>query len=54
MVSAKTMILTGGANPANIIWAIAGSVTVETTSHFNGVIPGKTGITLQTGISMNG
>ena len=54
MASAKTVILTGGATPANIIWAVAGGVTIGTTSHFEGVILGKTGITLQTGVSMNG
>lgn len=54
MASAQTMLLSGGANPKNIIWAVAGSVTLGTTSHFEGVILGKTGITLQTGGSMNG
>jgi hypothetical protein len=54
MASAKTMLLAGGANPKNIIWAVASGVTLGTTSHFEGVILGKTGITLQTGVSMNG
>ncbi|KIM72783.1 hypothetical protein PILCRDRAFT_15808 [Piloderma croceum F 1598] len=54
MASAKTMLLAGGANATNIIWAVAGGVTLGTTSHFEGVILGKTGITLQTGMSMNG
>jgi len=54
MASAKTMILAGGATPANITWAVAGGVTIGTTSHFEGVILGKTGITLRTGVSMNG
>jgi hypothetical protein len=54
MASAQTMILSGGAIPKNIIWAVAGGVTLGTTSHFEGVILGKTGITLQTGASMNG
>ena len=48
------MLLVGGANPKNIIWAVASGVTLGTTSHFEGVILGKTGITLQTSMSMNG
>ena len=54
MASAQTMHLVGGAKPKNIIWAVAGDVTLGTTSHFEGVILGKTAITLQTGVSMNG
>jgi hypothetical protein len=54
LTGAKTMLLVGGANPKNIIWAVASGVTLGTTSHFEGVILGKTGITLQTSMSMNG
>ena len=54
MASAQTMLLSGGANPKNIVWAVAGAVTLGPTSHFEGVLLGKTGITLQTGASMNG
>ena len=54
MASAQKMLLSGGANSKNIIWAVASSVTLGTTSHFEGVILGQTGITLQTGGSMNG
>jgi hypothetical protein len=54
MASAKTVLLAGGAHAKNIVWAVAGGVTLGTTSHFEGVILGKTGITLQTGMSMNG
>jgi hypothetical protein len=54
MASAKNVVLAGGANPKNIIWAVASSVTLGTTSHFEGVILGKTSITLQTGVSING
>ena len=54
MASAKSIILAGGAKHANIIWAVASGVTLRTTSHFEGVILGKTAITLQTGVSMNG
>jgi hypothetical protein len=54
MASAQTVLLAGGAHAKNIIWAVASGVTLGTTSHFEGVILGKTGITLQTGMSMNG
>jgi hypothetical protein len=54
MASAKNVVLAGGAHAKNIVWAVASSVTLGTTSHFEGVILGKTSITLQTGMSMNG
>ena len=54
VASAQTVLLAGGAHAKNIIWAVASGVTLGTTSHFEGVILGKTGITLQTGMSMNG
>ena len=54
MANAQTMLLAGGASPANIVWAVAGAVTLGTTSHFEGVLLGKTGITVETGGSMNG
>jgi len=54
MANAQTMLLAGGANPKNIVWAVASGVTLGTTSHFEGVILGQTGITLETGGSMNG
>jgi hypothetical protein len=52
--SAVNVILTGGAQAKNIFWQVAGQVTVGTTSHFEGIILSMTGITLQTGSSMNG
>jgi hypothetical protein len=54
MSSAVNITLTGGALPKNIFWQVAGTVTIGTTAHFEGVILSKTGITLQTGASMNG
>jgi phosphate starvation-inducible protein PhoH len=38
----------------NIFWQVAGHVTLETTSHFEGIILSQTAITFQTGASMNG
>ena len=54
MTNGKSMLLAGGAKPKNIVWAVANAVTLGTTSHFEGVILGKKGITIQTGGSMNG
>jgi hypothetical protein len=54
MSSAKSIILSGGALAKNIFWQVAGQATLGTTSHFEGIILSMTGITLQTGASMNG
>jgi hypothetical protein len=54
MSSAVNITLTGGAQAKNIFWQVAGEAIIGTTSHFEGIILSKTGITLQTGASMNG
>jgi hypothetical protein len=54
MSSAVKIILAGGAQAKNIFWQVSGAVTLGTTSHFEGIILGKTGINLQTGASING
>jgi hypothetical protein len=54
MSSAVNITLTGGAQAKNIFWQVAGQATFGTTSHFEGVILSMTGITFQTGASMNG
>ncbi len=54
MSSAVKITLTGGAQAKNIFWQVAGAVTLGTTSHFEGIILGKTGINMQTGASING
>jgi hypothetical protein len=54
MSSAMKITLNGGAQAKNIFWQVAGQVTLGTTSHFEGVVMSMTGITLQTGASMNG
>jgi hypothetical protein len=54
MSSAMRITLAGGALAKNIFWQVSGAVTLGTTSHFEGVILGKTGINLQTGASING
>lgn len=54
MSSAVRITLAGGALAKNIFWQTAGAVTLGTTSHFEGIILGKTGINLQTGATLNG
>lgn len=46
--------LTGGAQAGNIIWQVAGSVTLGTDAHFEGTILGKTLIAVNTGTSVTG
>jgi hypothetical protein len=52
--SAANVILSGGAKAENIFWQMAGQANFGTTSHFEGVILSMTGITFQTGASLNG
>ena len=56
MAGAKKVILSGGAQAANIFWQVAGGVGVDigTTAHFEGNILAQTGINLLTGASING
>lgn len=52
--SGITINLLGGAIPQNIFWQVSGSVTLNSNSHFEGIILGKTGVTLQSQAAMNG
>jgi hypothetical protein len=56
VASAKSVILSGGAQARNIFWQVAGGVGVDigTTSHLEGIILSQAGINMQTGASMNG
>ncbi len=54
MSAAVKITLNGGAQAKNIFWQVAGQATLGTTSHFEGIILSKTGITFQTGASING
>lgn len=54
MASAQSVVLQGGARPANIVWAVAGAVTLGSKSAFEGIILAAAGITMQTGSSVNG
>jgi len=53
IAAGKSMTLAGGALASNIVWVVAGSVTAAAGSHIEGVILGKTAITLQTGATAN-
>jgi hypothetical protein len=55
--SATSVILSGGAIPANIFWAVAGTTTLQTTSTFEGNIlagPGASTIAMQNGAILQG
>jgi hypothetical protein len=48
------LTLTGGALAKNVFWQVAGTVTLGTNSHFEGIILSMTGITFQTGATFKG
>lgn len=54
MSNGVNITLTGGAQAKNIFWQVAGTVTIGTTAHFEGVVLSMTGITFQTGASFKG
>ncbi len=54
MSSAVRITLSGGAQAKNIFWQTAGAVSLGTTSHFEGIILGQTGINMTTGATING
>lgn len=51
---ARHIYLSGGAQAKNIFWQVAGTVSIGTTAHFEGIILSQTSISLATGASMNG
>lgn len=52
--NATKVTLEGGALAKNIFWQVAGSATLGTNSHFEGVILSQTLIAVNTGASVNG
>jgi hypothetical protein len=52
--SGMAVMLRGHARPRNVIWQVAGKVTLGTTSHFEGTILAKTLIAMKTGASIDG
>ncbi|KAJ7839375.1 antifreeze protein [Mycena olivaceomarginata] len=53
IAAGKRMTLAGGALASNIVWVVSDSVTTAAGSHIEGVVLGKTSITLQTGATAN-
>jgi hypothetical protein len=54
VANGATITLSGGAKSSNIFWQVAGQASFGTTSHFEGIILSKTGVTFRTGASFNG
>ena len=54
-VGAGTSVaLTGGAVPEHVFWQVSGSVGLGTTAAFEGIVLGKTAISMKTGASIHG
>jgi hypothetical protein len=54
VASAKSVILTGGAQAKNIFWQVSGVASLGTTADFKGIILSKTSVVIQTGAVLNG
>lgn len=52
--SGVSVLLSGGAQPKNVFWQVAGMVDLGTTAHGEGVILAQTAINLRTGASIKG
>lgn len=53
LTNGSEILLTGGANPANIFWQTAEGATLGTDSYFAGTILTMTDVAAQTGAAMN-
>jgi hypothetical protein len=54
LAAAKSILLTNGALPQNVFWAIAGAVTLHAGSSFQGELLGATSIAMQSGATARG
>lgn len=54
IAAGQRVVLLGGALAKNIVWVVAGAVDFGAAAHLEGVLLGKTAVTLQTGTSVNG
>jgi hypothetical protein len=54
LASGVQVVLTGGAQPQNVFWQVAGLVDFGTTAHCEGIVLTQTSITLHTGASIDG
>jgi len=53
IAAGKKVVLSGGALASNIVWVATGAVSAAAGAHLEGVILGKTSITLLTGATAN-
>jgi hypothetical protein len=53
VAAAKKVVLVGGALASNIVWVVSGAVSVAAGAHIEGVVLGKTSISLLTGATAN-
>jgi len=53
VVAGMKMVLAGGALASNIVWVVTGSVSAAAGAHIEGVVLGKTSISLLTGATAN-
>jgi hypothetical protein len=54
VTSGRMVILSGGAQAANVFWQVGSSATLGTTSSFAGTILAQASVSLQTGATLNG
>ncbi len=52
--TATSVLLAGGASPANIFWQSAGAFAMDTGAHFEGIVLSQTEVTLATSATVNG
>jgi len=53
VVAGMKMVLAGGALASNIVWVVTGAVSAQAGAHIEGVVLGKTSISLLTGATAN-
>lgn len=54
VTSGRQVILTGGAQAANVFWQVGSSATLGTGSDFSGIVMALASITLETGATLHG
>jgi hypothetical protein len=52
--AAQRMSMSGGARAKNVFWQVAGVVAIASTAHAEGIVLGKTAISMGSGSSING
>ncbi|MGM0564311.1 MAG: ice-binding family protein [Pseudomonadota bacterium] len=50
----KAIVLSGGALPENVFWQVAGEVTLQAGTTFNGIVLGQTAVVVKSGAVING